>query len=216
MSEISQDAPQTPAPNEVPVTSQGKDEGQGTFTQADVDRIVGERAKRAQETARKALLEDLGLSDVDSLKSLVEDARKRKEADMTEAEKARAELEKAQAKIQEAQAELARMKAQQIESARASTIKRALQSSGAQDVDELHILINAQKSDALNAIFSDGGTDADDAKLQAFVKQAQSDYARYFASAGAGSPSNAGGISPTSKAKALQEAQREILRKTKL
>lgn len=59
-----------------------------TFTQADVDRIVGERAKRAEESAIGALLKDLGFEKPDDLKALVADAKKRSDAEKSELDKA--------------------------------------------------------------------------------------------------------------------------------
>ena len=89
------DAPQEPTQ---PETSQGEHEGQNTsdktFSQSDVDRIVGERAKRAAEAERKRFLEDLGIDDFDSIKTLLTAEQQRKEAEMSEVEKLQKQIAK--------------------------------------------------------------------------------------------------------------------------
>lgn len=63
-----------------------------TFTQADVDRIVGERAKRAEESAIGSLLKDLGFEKTDDLKTLIGDVRKKQDAEKSELQKAQESL----------------------------------------------------------------------------------------------------------------------------
>lgn len=101
---------------------QGDDTGQGenstgstgkTFTQSDVDKIVGRRAKAAETAARNALLAELGVDDLGGLKATLEAKRQADEANMTEAEKLRADAAKAKA---EAEAEKAAATAERIQS----------------------------------------------------------------------------------------------------
>lgn len=63
-----------------------------TFTQSDVDRIVGERAKRAEESAIGSLLKDLGFEKTEDLKTLVADAKKRADAEKSELDKANEQI----------------------------------------------------------------------------------------------------------------------------
>jgi hypothetical protein len=70
----------------------GGDGGGGTgddkrFTQADLDRIVGDRAKRASEAATAKLLQDLGFEKSEDLQAAVEAQRKAEEEKKTELEK---------------------------------------------------------------------------------------------------------------------------------
>jgi len=63
-----------------------------TFTQADIDRIVGERAQRAKEAGISELLKDLGFENPDDLKTLVADAKKRADAEKSELDKANEQI----------------------------------------------------------------------------------------------------------------------------
>jgi hypothetical protein len=76
-----------------------------TFTQADVDRIVGERAKRAEQSAIGELLKGLGLEKAEDLKALVEAARKSESDKLSEAEKAQKKIADLQKAIEQAKAE---------------------------------------------------------------------------------------------------------------
>lgn len=67
------------------------------FTQADVDRLLGERAKRADEVVTKTLLEGLGLKSLDDLKAVVKKAGDLEAAQLTELDKAKKAAEKAEA-----------------------------------------------------------------------------------------------------------------------
>lgn len=75
------------------------------FTQADVDRLLGDRAKRAEESTQKQILEALGVSSLDDLKKIKEDADKARKSQMSELEKAQNEAKEAQAKIDKANAD---------------------------------------------------------------------------------------------------------------
>lgn len=63
------------------------DKPEAKFTQADVDRIVGDRARRAEESAVNTLLKELGFEKADDLKALVTDAKKHADDQKTEAQK---------------------------------------------------------------------------------------------------------------------------------
>lgn len=65
-----------------------EDKAAKTFTQADVDRIVGERAKRAEESAIAALLKDIGFEKADDLKAMIKAAKARDDAEKSELQKA--------------------------------------------------------------------------------------------------------------------------------
>lgn len=203
---------QQPEQNNEPATSQGNNEGEPSFTQAELDRIVGERAKRAKDVAVKEILEKLGASDVDSLTTLVEEARKRKEAEMSEAEKAQALVEKERARAKQLEDELKQLKASQIAQRRDSAFKTALRNAGATNEDDLAILVNAKMSDQLLKVFDDSGN-ADDGLMEAFIKDVQSKYDNYFATSGAGSPSKSGGTPPSNRAHAIEQAKEEIKRR---
>jgi hypothetical protein len=67
------------------------------FTQADVDRMLGERAKRADELVTKSLLEGLGLKSLDDLKAVVKKAGDLESAQLSELDKAKKAADKAEA-----------------------------------------------------------------------------------------------------------------------
>lgn len=57
------------------------------FTQAEVNRLLGERGKRAAQKALSDLLENLGLESLDDLKTTVEAQRKARENELSEIER---------------------------------------------------------------------------------------------------------------------------------
>jgi hypothetical protein len=61
------------------------------FTQADLDRILGERLARAEETTQKKLLDVLGVKDTDEAKKAIADAKALREQQMSDLEKAKAQ-----------------------------------------------------------------------------------------------------------------------------
>lgn len=70
----------------------GSGGGDRTFTQADVDRLMGATRQEARDRATGELLKELGLENVDALKGLVTQHRERENAGKTEAEKLKADL----------------------------------------------------------------------------------------------------------------------------
>jgi DNA repair exonuclease SbcCD ATPase subunit len=199
-----QDNPTEATTNDTPEASQpDSEQGQqnaatqeATFTQADIDRIIADRLKRDRDARQSKLLEELGVSDVDTLKQTLEAERKRKEAEMSEVEKAQAEIEKANKKAQEAEHRLQEMQQQILQRDRKSAFLKAIQANGGKNEDDLFILVTAKFAEAYENVF-DGATPKDSA-LSKFVKDVQTAFPAYFGSSGAGSPSNAQGVAPTS------------------
>lgn len=72
-----------------------------TFTQAEVDAIMGKTRKEARDATQGSLLKEFGVESLDAIKASLEEAKKLKEAQMTEVDKQKAALEKAQAEKQE-------------------------------------------------------------------------------------------------------------------
>ncbi len=197
-----QPTPTPPEPNtaSIPDTSQGADaktEGtnEATFTQADVDRIVSERAKRASESAISKFLEQLGVSNADEAKATIEAEKKRKESEMSDLEKAQAEIESAKQVAEEALAAKTALEAQILANGRKQAFLKAVGNSGGQNADDLFILVQAKHGNDFVSVFGDDST-PDDKKMEAFIKQVQGSFPTYFGSAGAGSPSNAQGVAP--------------------
>ncbi len=98
-------APAQAAPVAAPATpTPGGNQGASTaggFTQSDIDRLAGNARKEGREAGVKALLEELGLSDLESLKGKVTALAQKEEADKSELQKATDKLAKAEAKATE-------------------------------------------------------------------------------------------------------------------
>lgn len=192
-----QDAPQAQTPQQVPDTTQGQESTEATFTQADVDAIVGKRAQRAKETAKSEFLADLGVDDFDDLKSLVETIRKKQEEELSEVEKALQQADKERKAREQAEQRAKEIESRYVARDREIAFKDAARKAGATDVNRLHILVQAEKQADLTALFDDDGATFNQSEMDKFIKQVQSDYDNYFATAGAGSPSKSGGQVPT-------------------
>lgn len=186
----------TPAdPPETPPAQTG-DTGQpeATFTQADVDRMMGERARRASEAATKKLLEDLGIADVDTLRKELEAKRKRDEAELSELErrdKRIAELE-AQAVREKEAREAAERTA--LDTRRDSAIITALV--GAEKPQSVLTLLRTEHTDLVSKVLKDDGT-VDDSAVVKVVEAAKKDYAGMFKAATPGTGSHNGGRQTT-------------------
>lgn len=119
----------------------GGDGGDGdgaTFTQADVDRIVGERAKRAGKTAISDFLTSLGFEKPDELKKVVEARREAEEKEKTE-------LQKAQEKAQEEERKRTDLEAQLQRERLDRAIEREAQALGFADVTDATALVDRSR-----------------------------------------------------------------------
>lgn len=164
-----------------------------TFTQADVDRIVGERARRARESGLSDFLKDLGFEKADDLKALVQDARTRAEAEKSELEKAQGEIDKWKA---EAEAYKSAME-QALQTARAEKRNAAILSAlnnSTKPQSVLNLLLLEHTAD-VEAVQADDGT-LDAQKIAALVKKAEAAYGEFFKPAAPGSGSHSGGRLP--------------------
>jgi hypothetical protein len=91
-------------PGEPP--ADGGEDKPKSFSQKDVDALMGKTRKEAREATLGGLLKELGLESVDALKTGFTEARQLKEAQMSETEKQKAALEQAQAQVKEAQSKM--------------------------------------------------------------------------------------------------------------
>lgn len=194
-----------------PETSQGNTEGSQqqptAFTQADVDRIVADRAKRAEKSAISGLLETLGLDSIDSLKTTIDSERKRKEAEMSATEKLQAELDAMKQTIAEKDAALSEANQTRLNEKRDSSLLQLL--SKAHDPHKALLLIKAEKADVVNNLLAEDGT-FDGAVAEKLVADYAAANAYLFSSGAPGSPSNNDGRTPQPDLKA---AQNEVAKK---
>jgi hypothetical protein len=110
-------APATPTPG----GKQG-DTTAGGFTQEQIDRLAGNARKEGREAGVKALLEELGLADLETLKGKVQVLAQKEEADKTELQKVADKLTRAEAKsvesLQKANRLIVKTKAEALASQR--------------------------------------------------------------------------------------------------
>ena len=184
-----------PANTDTTPDNSGQPDNNPVFTQDDLNRIAGQTRKEASEAARKAILSELGVDNLDSLKAVIQAAQAREDAELSASEKLEKQLLKEQDATKALQAQIDQMQTERILNARQSTLKEFARNAGAQDVAALAVLVGAQKADAFAALF-DETNQTTDAKMDKFMKQLQADYSFLFATTGAGSTSNAGGIMP--------------------
>ncbi len=91
---------QPPAPPTPPKQEHSDDK---KFSQADVDRIVGERAQRAAEAATSKLLETLGVKDADELKTKLGKFAELEKNQLSEKERLEKELQEQKGKAEKAE-----------------------------------------------------------------------------------------------------------------
>lgn len=183
-------------PNEQTDTAPDSNAGNAaTFTQEQVNAIVGERARRASESAVSELLKSLGFEKPDELKAIVDETRQRKEAEMSEAEKARAEVEAARKQAEELKAALDGERQQRITDRRDNALAQALAAAHAIDADDALIWLRNKAAEDVAAIVREDGT-VDPDGIAALVAKVRAEKPHFFRPGGPGSPSNRGGEVP--------------------
>lgn len=166
-----------------------------TFTQAEIDKIVGKRAVEAKQAAITELLKELGFEKPDELKSLVSEAKKRKETEMSEADKLRDAL----AKIT-TERDNAAQRAQEVEALRIadrvnSKLEALATKARVEHPEDVVKYLREYNADDVKGLVNEDGSvnDTAAAKLLEVVKKARPNW---FAVSGLGSPSNNNGRPP--------------------
>lgn len=163
------------------------------------------RLRRAEESAVKTFLGTLGFDKPDDFKAFIEAAKKREQAEMTDAERLKAELETERQKSAAALETAQKAEARRIEAIRDSAIRIAAQAANAKVPDD--VLMYARTQD-LGALVSDDG-EPDVKAIAKLIDTVKKDRAHWFGNGGSGtpgSPSNAGGTTPDQDKKAKQGA----------
>jgi len=163
-----------------------------TFTQADVDRLIGERLKRDRETSQTKFLTDLGVKDADSLKGIIEAHTKSEEAKKTEAEKWQTKYDALEKKFAAMLAENEGYKANEIKGKRHTAIKDALRDAKANDVDDLLIILEGKYTADVSAVLDDDGA-VNKKAVDKLVTTAKTGHAKFFTAQIPGSQSNRNG-----------------------
>lgn len=204
---VTTETPASPVPATAPdATPAGQTTEGKTFSQAELDRIIGERLKRAEETATKKLLEMAGVEKTDDLKTLVEGEKKRRESEMSATQKLEAELEKERKRAEAAETKALEVETARLEEKRNSAIKSAASDSKARYPDDAVTWLRLAENAALIDKVLDENGEPDKKALETAIaahKKARPDY--YKAQAGGvGSPSNADGQVAADTKKQLQ------------
>ena len=183
------------------------------FTQADVDRIISERIKRAEEAATKKALDKLGVNDFDSAAETLKKAKEREEAELTEREKLLKQIDDLANKNKAHTEQILFMQRERLTSARDTAIKSALTTARVTNVDRVFTLLSAERKAELEAVMSETG-EIDKKAVEKLTATAQKEYAEYFRSGSPGSPSNAGGTAPSADAERIRKTleQRKPIR----
>ena len=193
--ETTQDTTTTPetthSPDTQPAQSGETNAADKQFTQADVDRIVGERAKRASEAAINKMLADLGIESADKLKAEIDAKRKRDEAELSEMDKLTQQLDALKADKEAAEQRAQQADAKRLEAIRDGAIMRAI--GGAEHPSRVMLLLQAEHTEKVAAVLGEDGT-VDEAALKTLGELARKEYASEFKpSGGPGSGSHNSG-----------------------
>jgi DNA-directed RNA polymerase beta subunit len=164
-----------------------------TFTQEQVNAIVGERARRAEESAVSNLLKSLGFEKADELKAMIEDTRKRQAAEMSEAERAKAEAEKVRKEADSYKTALEAERQARISDKRDSAITSALKT--ADNPQAILTLLKAEAADEVAKVLTEDGK-VDEKALGKLVKEAEAKWPGLFKPSAPGTPSHSDGKTP--------------------
>lgn len=83
----------------------GNQQQDRTFTQAELDAILSDRLKRAQDSTQKTFLTSLGVESLDDVKTALSEFQKLKDSQLSEAEKLQKELDTQRAAAEKARTE---------------------------------------------------------------------------------------------------------------
>lgn len=148
------------------------------FTQADVDRILKEKLEKAPEREARIkaeLLKQLGLADdadFNVVKSTIADAQKRKESEMTEAQKATELAEKVIKERDAAIAERDKERAERRQDRIESELRSALTTAKANNPKTVLSYVLVNHRDAMQALLTDDGK-IDDKAMTALIETVQ-------------------------------------------
>lgn len=212
------------APAQKPTTD-GENSGQSNgakFTQEQVNEMVGKTRKDARETAIADMLKELGLTskdDIKTLKATIEDTRKRKEAEMTEAQKAQALLQQVSEEKSQLEALLNAERMERRHDKIASALSSAASKLQAKDTDDVLTQARDKHADELNAVMDDAGNVSKE-KLDALLEKIKAAKPHYFGAitgtvTGTVIPSNANGRSLPPHSKELETASKNLRRDIK-
>lgn len=183
------------------------------FTQDDMDKIAGNRAKEASDAALKKVYKELGLNadDPDALKALkarLETAAKLEEEKLTAEEKLNKDLATERSKRVELEAKIAESEQKALVAYRNAEVTQALITAKVNPTEAKHlvILLKEEYADVFGKVLNEEGK-VTDKGMKALLEKAKEAYPKYFANPAPGSPSNYNGTVPEPNASALEKAR---------
>lgn len=205
----------TPAPQATPQPATPQGQAGGETPAPDLITMspaqLKARLERDWEAERKRLLEDLGVESVDGLKSILTEAKQRKEAELSEVEKLTSQLADEKARNEKVQQQLEAVRLQQIADRRDSLIKELAKEAGAVDVED--VLLNVQKdNEALSKMVDKDGA-ADKKAIQTAIDGVKTAKPHLFSASVPGVPSSKGGRPIAPDKNALEAAKQGYLRR---
>lgn len=191
------EVPPTPAPEPQPTPTPADKSGEDKrFTQAEVDAMMGERAKRAAEAAVSKLLTDLGYEKPEDLKKDTAAAKKAKEEQMSELEKANEKLAAIEKAKLEAETQLANERQSRLLDRRNSAITAAAQKARAEAPDDVVLWAEKHAADQLAKVLKEDGS-VDEKAVNTLIEKCRTERKNWFTGSAPGSPSNRDGRNPT-------------------
>lgn len=181
------DTPATPEPEATPKTTPVAPAGaENTVSPGDDPRIPKARFDEVNNKYREAMAE---------LEQLRQADAERRQAEMTELERAQHAAQEAARQASELEQQLTRVQQERLSDRRNNAVANALAVAQAIDADETVAWLQAHKAaDLAAAMGADGQADPD--QIKKLVDLAKAERPHHFRASGPGSPSNRGGEAP--------------------
>lgn len=186
----------TPPPDTQQENQNGtKQEGEKLHTAQEVSRIASSEAKKAKAKAESAMLEALGVTSLDEVKTILDAKRQKEESEKSEVQKLSELVQSLQKQMQEKDAKLSESERRSRLGKRDSEVKALL--SKAHNPNEVLILLKAHYGAKMDELISeDGAFDATAATT--LIAEYQKQNAHHFKDERQGSVmSNSGGRIPS-------------------
>lgn len=164
-----------------------------TFTQADIDRIVQDRVKRAKQSGVNDVLEKLGVESLDDLEAAYKAHKEREDAEKSEVERLNDRVER----LQKDKADLMAQVQQEQEKRHTILREQALRSvaKSASDPEDVILWAKANQAEAFSAIVDEDGK-VDSKAAEKIAEECKKAKPHYFGATAPGSPSNRDGKVP--------------------
>lgn len=206
MADEIQQSPQQQTPNTETQPDKARSSGQEYEP-----KFLNARLKRAEDAARRKLLQELGIEDVNVGKAALAEAKKLRESQMSESEKSQAALQAAEERAKAAENRTLEIEVERKRDLVTSAIRSAAIEARAEHPDD----VVGRLTSSLDTLISDDGKVKTE-KVKQMIEAVRKERPGWFKSGGVGSPSNAGGRTPdaggAAKDKALQQLKNQIKR----